>query len=240
MTARTNRGSAAAAMGPATAIRFLASRGYETTTAEDLADAIGVSRSTFFRRYGSKDDVIFADHDLALKNLEADLAATTLPPAEALITATCDVLRLLIRDPEAAQLRFQLVRQHPQLKERELVITHRYERVFMRYLRTHLPAHAPEWAAASFAASLVALHNQTLRVWLRDGLVDAPEVLRAHLSEVAAMHGAWLSAPVTGAKSMQAQGARPQGTGSSVVVAVYETGGSPEEVLAAVSAQLSK
>ncbi|WP_017791747.1 TetR/AcrR family transcriptional regulator [Leucobacter salsicius] len=232
------------AQGPAAAIRLLADRGYEATTAEDLADAVGVSRSTFFRRFGSKDDVIFADHDLALAELEAHLSSTDLSPSEALITGTCNVLRLLIRDPEAARLRFVLVRQHEQLKERELVITHRYQRVFARYLRANLAADAPGWVAATFAAALVALHNQTLRNWLRDDVDDAPAALGTQLREVAAFYRDWLAPavpPLTTATSApaEAQPVLPSGSGSRVVVAVYDTGSSPDEVLAAVAAQLS-
>ena len=231
MPARTPSDPAPATHGSAAAIRLLASRGYEATTAEDLADAVGVSRSTFFRRFGSKDDVIFADHDLALASLEEQLARTTLAPSEALIAGTCDVLRLLTRDPEAARLRFDLVRQHAQLKERELVITHRYERVFARFLRASLPDRAPGWVAASFAASLVALHNQTLRDWLRDDVADAPSALGAHLRELANLYDRWFSpaapVPTTGGAAT-----------SRVVVAVYDAGSEPDEVLAAVAAQL--
>lgn len=217
--------------GPAAAIRLLAARGYDATTAEDLADAVGVSRSTFFRRFGSKDDVIFADHDLALAALQEHLAGTTLTASEALITGTCDVLRLLIRDPEAARLRFTLVRQHEQLKERELVITHRYQRVFARYLRARLTEDTPKWVAATFAAALVALHNQTLRNWLRDEVTDAPAALGSQLREVARLYDAWLSPR---APDLPAQAA----SGSRVVVAVYDTESSPDQVLAALAAQL--
>lgn len=231
MPARTPSDPGPATHGSAAAIRLLASRGYEATTAEDLADAVGVSRSTFFRRFGSKDDVIFADHDLALAGLQEQLARTALAPNEALIAGTCDVLRLLTRDPEAARLRFDLVRQHAQLKERELVITHRYERVFAKFLRASLPEHSPGWVAASFAASLVALHNQTLRDWLRNDVVDAPSALGAQLRELATLYGSWLS-PTASVPATRGT------TESRVVVAVYDAGSDPADVLSAVAAQL--
>ncbi|MHA3685215.1 TetR/AcrR family transcriptional regulator [Leucobacter sp. HY1908] len=236
MPARSSRASATspAPPGPAAAVRLLAARGYDATTAEDLADAVGMSRSTFFRRFGSKDDVIFADHDLALAGLEEHLAATRLAPGEALIAGTCNVLRLLIRDPEAARLRFDLVRQHTQLKERELVITHRYERVFARYLRAQLPAEAPDWVAASFAAQLVALHNLTLRDWLRDDAVDAATTLKDRLREAAALYREWLTSPA----SPRTHGSPASGTGARVVVAAFDAASTPEEVLAAVTIQL--
>ena len=53
-----------------TAIRLLAAQGYDATTVDQLAHATGVSRATFFRKYGSKEDIVFADHASNLERLE--------------------------------------------------------------------------------------------------------------------------------------------------------------------------
>lgn len=209
------------------AIRRLAERGYEATTAEDLADAVGMSRSTFFRRFGSKDDVVFADHDHALVQLEAFLAATELPADEALVAGTADVLRLLIRDPEAARLRFDLMRHTPSLRDRELVITHRYERVFARYIREALQPGSPDWAAAALAASLVSVHNVALRDWLRGRVADAPRAVTRDLRQLTALYEHWLSPGAAEGRQR-------------VLVAVYDAAGSPDAVLGAVAAQLAR
>ena len=226
MTSKAVRQVAAPASAAA-AIRRLAERGYEATTAEDLADAVGMSRSTFFRRFGSKDDVIFADHDHALAQLDAFLGSTQLPPGEALVQGTADVLRLLTRDPEAAQLRFELMRLTPALRDRELVITHRYERVYARFIRTATPHTAPDWVAPALSASLVAVHNATLRAWLRGSVTDAAGEVTQDLRRVAGLYAPWLDPAGAGA---------PQ----RVVVAVYDAIGSPDAVLDAVAAQLAQ
>jgi AcrR family transcriptional regulator len=41
---------------------------------DELADAVGVSRSTFFRNYGSKDGMVFADQERMLSQVESHLA----------------------------------------------------------------------------------------------------------------------------------------------------------------------
>ncbi|MCW2288314.1 TetR/AcrR family transcriptional regulator [Leucobacter luti] len=208
------------------AIRRLAERGYEATTAEDLADAVGMSRSTFFRRFGSKDDVVFADHDHALAQLEAFLTSTTDTPGEALVQGTADVLRHLTRDPEAARLRFELMRVTPALRDRELVITHRYERVYRRFIREVAAPEIPRWVAPALAASLVAVHNATLRDWLRGSVPDAPGAVTRDLRRVTGLYAPWLDP--AGASSPQ-----------RVVVAVYDAAGSPDAILDAVAAQLT-
>lgn len=222
-------GNSSAGDSSAAAIRCLAEQGYEATTAEDLATAIGVSRSTFFRRFSNKDDVVFADHDVALRQLEsqleAALATASAPIHTTLIEATAAVLRLLIRDPEAARLRFELMRLTPALRDRELVITHRYERVYTSYLRRALPSDTPGWVSASIAASVVAVHNTTLRDWLTGHLEDAPRAIEHDLRRLVSLYEQWLS---PGAESARRR----------VLVAVYETEGSPEIILDAVASQL--
>ena len=209
----------------AAAIRHLAEHGYDATTAGDLADAVGMSRSTFFRRYGNKDDVIFADHVHALAQLEEFLGSTELSTSDALVESTCDVLRLLIRNPESARLRFELMRHTPALRDRELIITHRYERVFARHIREVMPAGSAQWIPASLSAGLVAVHNTTLRDWLRGGSADAVHVLGRDLRQLVSLYQPWL-APETDQVSRR------------ILVAVYDAAASPEAVLQSIAATL--
>mgnify|MGYP003397274952 FL=1 len=209
----------------AAAVRYLAEHGYDTTTAGDLADTVGISRSTFFRRYGNKDDVIFADHVHALAQLEEFLGLTDLTAPDALVDGTCDVLRLLIRNPDSARLRFELMRHTPALRDRELIITHRYERVFARYIREVMPAGSAQWVPASLSAGLVAVHNATLRDWLRGGSADAVHVLNRDLRQLVSLYQPWL-APESEPASRR------------VVVAVYDAAASPEAVLQSIAATL--
>lgn len=50
-------------------------RGFAETSVDDIAEAAGISRRTFFRYFPSKADVVWADFDVAVDRMRADLAA---------------------------------------------------------------------------------------------------------------------------------------------------------------------
>lgn len=216
------RGEGAAAEAAA-AVRYLAEHGYETTTASQLADAIGMSRSTFFRRFGSKEDVVFADHDLAGIRLEHLLTDDALSPDEAITRAALEVLHTLTRDRATARLRWDLLRQNPSLRERELVLTHRYERDFAKYLSTRVPVSTPSWVPTALAAAVVAVHNAALRRWLRNDDARALTALETELGELIARFGPWFGGTD-----------RP----SRVMVATFDSEASPDDVMRAISIKL--
>lgn len=202
-------------------MRFLAQHGYDSVTAGDLADAIGMSRSTFFRRFGSKDDVVFADHDLALQQLERVLAGPETSVVDALTLGTAAVLQLLTRDPETARLRSELLRHTPALRERELVITHRYERVIAAYLERVAIDGTPGWVPIALAAGVVAVHNATLRRWLREPDPRLIGALDHDLRQLGGRFAHWFGGEDTGS--------------ARVVVAAFDSDATPDQVLRALA-----
>ena len=57
------------------AFRLFARQGFEETTVEDIAAAAGIGRRTFFRYFGSKNDVVWGEFDAGLEHLRAVLDA---------------------------------------------------------------------------------------------------------------------------------------------------------------------
>ncbi|KRE78660.1 TetR family transcriptional regulator [Arthrobacter sp. Soil763] len=154
----------------AAAIGLLARQGFDATSVDDLADAAGMSRSTFFRKFGSKEDVVFADHDRILRQVTDSLAETMQGPLEAIVDAALLVFNHHLRNRETSRARYGLMQAVPALRDRELVTSHRYERAFLQHLLDKLPdAEQREYKAVSFAAAVVAVHNAFLRRWLRSG-----------------------------------------------------------------------
>ncbi|WP_445154508.1 TetR family transcriptional regulator [Arthrobacter sp. Hor0625] len=160
----------------AAAIGLLARQGFDATSVDDLADAAGMSRSTFFRKFGSKEDVVFADHERILRQVTDSLAETMQGPLEAIVDAALLVFNHHLRNRETSRARYELMQAVPALRDRELVTSHRYERAFLQHLLDRLPdAEQREYKAVSFAAAVVAVHNAILRRWLRSGESPEPE-----------------------------------------------------------------
>jgi AcrR family transcriptional regulator len=101
----------------AAAIGLLARQGYDATSVDDLADAAGMSRSTFFRKFGSKEDVVFADHERILRQVTDRLAETIQEPS------TTRVRRCWSQSPrnETSRARYELMQAVPALRDHELV-----------------------------------------------------------------------------------------------------------------------
>lgn len=70
-------------------MRLFTEHGFDATTVDDIATAAGISRRTFFRYFGSKNDVVWGRFAEGLTRLRATLAASppNLPLADALRVA---------------------------------------------------------------------------------------------------------------------------------------------------------
>lgn len=172
----------------AAALDLFRTQGFDQTSVEQIAKAAGVSRSTFFRQFGGKEDVVFTDHEALLEELREFLGERHPDPWAAVCEASQHVFDHFARGPEIARLRYQIVRQVPALREREIITVFRYERLFDEYLRSALPGIDP-LDAVGFAALVTAVHNHVLRQLLRGTKRVAPSVLQTALDDVRRRYG---------------------------------------------------
>jgi len=192
--------SAASTAVVAAAIDLFAEQGFDQTSVEQIARAAGVSRSTFFRQFGGKDDVVFADHELLLAQLREDLAQPHENPWVAVCEASARVYSHFAADPELARRRYAVVRGVPTLRDREIVTVFRYERLFDEYLRAALPGLDP-LDAVGFAALVTAVHNHVLRQLLRGPKRVPVSVLRRALDDAMRRFGVLPEGPEQDAAS---------------------------------------
>ena len=166
----------------AAALELFAEQGFDQTSVEQIAQAAGVSRSTFFRQFGGKDDVVFTDHEVLIDRLRAFLAQPHRDPWAAVCEASVLVYSHFAADPELARRRYAVVRGVPALRDREIVTVFRYERLFDEYLRSSLPGLDP-LDAVGFSALITAIHNHVLRRLIRGPRKVPASVLRSALDD---------------------------------------------------------
>ncbi|MEU5841659.1 TetR family transcriptional regulator [Rhodococcus sp. NPDC047139] len=212
------------------AIRLFSEFGYESTTVEQIAVAAGVSRRTFFRQFRSKEDVIFADHESLLEQVAEYLSQDFDDPW----AAACEGAKLVFghfRDRrELAVWRYRVVQRVPALRERELVTTYRYERLFTDFLRAAVPGEKPV-RTVSFAAAMTATHNFLLRAMIRGDDTATAERLEQALFELRRAFGVVPTADGSAGRS-----ATP--TPPAVAVVTYPPELTPAEVAEQVRLQL--
>lgn len=169
-------------------IRLFTEKGYESTPVDEIASAAGVSRRTLFRQFRSKEDLIFADHETLLELVAerlADPASST--AAEDPWWAVCEAAELVfahyatIRD--VAVQRYRVVSQVPALRDRELVTTYRYQRLFEDFLRRARPA-VPRVRIIAYAAAVTGAHNYLLRSMVRGDDGATAEALHRELRAI--------------------------------------------------------
>lgn len=151
------------------AVRLFTENGFEATTMDSVASASGVSRRSLFRRFGSKEDILFAEHDelfsTVLRYLEASPDGD---PLDTVRGAARLVFQGHVGAPEITVPRYRLVRAHPRLRDREVAMTARYQSAFTHYLAGQDEGTDRSLTAGMVAASFIAAHNHVLRSWLRD------------------------------------------------------------------------
>jgi AcrR family transcriptional regulator len=106
---------------------FLA-RGFDEVSVGDIAERAEVGRTTFFRHFGDKQEVVFAKWQELLETIAAagqvEGTAAARNATEAVEQLRPIVLSLCAQaaaDPEAYSRHFQLIEQHPELRARDAV-----------------------------------------------------------------------------------------------------------------------
>lgn len=157
-------------------------QGYAQTSAAQIAQRAGVSRSTFFNYFPSKADVFWAGVDACVQRVSVSLAAAddeqTVAAAnvqevvvDSFSDLTPDALALALVHAEAMGVADELARD---LAWRQSVLAHMLSHALARQGLAPLAAdvHAAAWAGSVFAA---------VRAWAREGPGTAP--LKAVLHE---------------------------------------------------------
>jgi len=138
------------------ALGLFEEHGYETTTVEQIARAAGVSSATFFRYFGSKEEVLFANEAAAVDEMIALVAARaddSLSLAALSEPIAAYAHSFLDDDKSESQRLTRLVMTTRELEARSMRMRLRWERALARQLATeqHKPVSAEHVLIANLA-----------------------------------------------------------------------------------------
>jgi mycofactocin system transcriptional regulator len=161
------------------ALDLFSRRGFENVTSDEVADAAGISRRTFFRYYATKADAVWGDFAGHVARLEGLLAAGD--PARPVLASVCAAY-VEVNDYEEAELpllreRMQLILGEPALLAHSQLRFAEVDRVVARYVAARTGASPSDLVPRLVAASTRAAATTAFQVWL----ADVPSSLTRHL-----------------------------------------------------------
>jgi TetR/AcrR family transcriptional regulator, regulator of mycofactocin system len=121
------------------ALELFRRQGFEATTVEEIADAADFHRATFFRVFGSKDDVALGDIAERLEAARAAFERHTEPDDP--WTTACDIItgegtKFVAGDPQLQAAYVALWVSDPGLQQRFTALMVEWERVVARFFAT--------------------------------------------------------------------------------------------------------
>lgn len=118
------------------ALKLFEDRGYQNTTVEQIARSAGVSSATFFRYFGSKEEVLFSDEAAAVDDMIARVAARS--DRSMTLAALADPIATFVHnfldDSGESQRQTRLVMTTPALEARSMRMRLRWEHALARQL----------------------------------------------------------------------------------------------------------
>jgi AcrR family transcriptional regulator len=180
-----------------TALRLFAEKGFDQVTVEEIAEAVGVSSRTFFRYFGSKEDLLLGPMLEVRHVLEAALAERPAdePVLEALRRALARLAHHLAElGPELAR-RSTIVRATPVLAARAVQVWEEWRELLIRAAASRLAADpaidlrphvAAAWAMAGLSVARELWERGAPGRDLPSLLEDALEMLSGNLADALA------------------------------------------------------
>jgi AcrR family transcriptional regulator len=169
------------------ALRLFDEHGYDATTIEQIAEAAGVSPSTFYRYFPTKEDVVVQDeYDPLIVNVFENQSADDAP-----LDALREVLRVLFAeftdaDIERVRRRVRMIFAVPALRARQVQQTVATEELLARMVAERTGRSPGELEVRHFTALIVTSWTVAISAWAeteggKDDLAATMDRCLAHL-----------------------------------------------------------
>lgn len=161
------------------AIALFAERGFDATSVDDIAEAAGIARRTFFRYFPSKSAVPWGDFDAGLdvlRNLLADMPTESSIP-DALVSALVRFNSFPDEERDIHRTRMRLIFEVPALQAYSMVMYQGWRQVIGEFVaaRTHVATDDLYPRTAGWLALGVAI--SAYEQWLDDEDADLSRLL---------------------------------------------------------------
>lgn len=173
-----------------TALELFADRGFEATTVEDVAEALGVSRRTLFRYFSSKNDMVWGDFDLVLARLRRclDDTGSEEPLHEALRRAAVESNRYEEDQLPELRIRMRLITRVPALQAHSMIRYAEWRAVVAEWVARRLGCRPDDLVPQTVAHAALGTSMAAFVVWVDDPSTD----LVANLEEAYRLLGTGL------------------------------------------------
>jgi len=155
------------------AYRLFAEHGYDATDVDTIAAAAEVSRSTFFRYFPTKEDVVLTDeyNDLAARELAAR------PADEPIVRAvqqsmTTSLAHLMAADRDELMFRMQLMAQVPAIRARAMEEQLQTQDLISDMIAQRTGRDDADLDVRCAAAAIIGISSAVIQYWVEGGAVD--------------------------------------------------------------------
>ena len=161
------------------ALELIAERGFDETSAEEIAVSAGISRRTFFRYFGSKNDILFGNFDALLGELEEWLSSVPddRPMFEAIADAVMRFNRIHTDGAVAHRERMELIMHTPALRANAALRNAEWQAVVARFAARRMGEPPDALGPQLIAHVTLGASNAAYEQWLRDESGDLDELV---------------------------------------------------------------
>ncbi|WAC53961.1 TetR family transcriptional regulator [Gordonia sp. SL306] len=164
----------------AAAQRLFLGDGFDQTTVEDIAAAVGVSRRTFFRYFATKADVVWVESDAELRHFRAMIAesAPSANPVDVVEEAFIEALDHGIAEDEWARHRAQLILHAAAVQAQAGAVYRQWRTVIAEFVAERTGRRHDDEYPLAVAYAVMAASSAGHERWLADPDARLTECLR--------------------------------------------------------------
>lgn len=163
-------------------------RGFDQTSIEDIADAVGIGRRTFFRYYPSKNDLVWGNFEQELRKMRTSLDASDpeTPLMEAIRESVVSFNVIVPGNEQAHRRRMQMILGVPTLIANSTLRFAAWRAEIARFAAARLDVANDELAPVVIGYSALGASVAAYEQWLKSDEADLSALLREAFDELAA------------------------------------------------------